>query len=93
MLAELSGRSVRQLQNLARPVSQHYPGVGQPDAAGSPLDKLHSQLFLQLLQLLAKGRLSHLQLARCGGDLSFLRDRQEIFKLSQIHVVSHPLEF
>ena len=63
---------------------------GMPVCAGA-VEKLGAQLLLQLEQLLVQGRLGNEEILGCPGNVVFLGDLNDVFKLSEIHTISFAL--
>ena len=60
---------VGQLLHLDRPAQQEGPLLGELQVPLAPDKKLNAQLLLQGLDLVAQGRLAHVQLFRRPGDV------------------------
>ncbi|MBP2293669.1 hypothetical protein J2851_003453 [Azospirillum rugosum] len=72
-------------QDLPRLIEEHLPCTRQGDAPLVPVDQLHLQLGLQLLQLLAKGRLRDVAPRRRAMKMQLFGERDEGLEAPTIH--------
>ena len=76
---------VRQLLDLNRPAQQERSLLGQLQTPLPPEKELDPQFLLQGLDLVAEGRLTHIQLFRCPGDVHLLGYNGKIVQGAQLH--------
>ena len=77
---------VARLEDPARARDDRLARLGQADVVGRPLDQLHAQAVLQLLQLCGERRLA--DETACGGppEVPQVGHRHEIAQILELHV-------
>src|ERR687891_2497217 len=75
------------LEHPARFPEEYGPGVGQGDAPLGAVQEPHSQLLLELANLLADRRLGDMQPLRGPAEMQLLRDRLEVPEVPKFHVL------
>ena len=73
------------MQDPTRLDEQCRAGVGKADAAVGTVEQPHTQLCLELADLLADGRLRHVKALGGAAEVQLLRDRDEVPQVSQLH--------
>ena len=76
------------MQQLLRALVQELSGLRHGDALAAALEQDHIQLLLQQLQLIAQGRLGHIELPGCLVDAAGLGDFPKVFQLTYFHRIS-----
>ena len=74
------------LQDVSRSLQINLSGFRRHHAVLPTFKQLHSELFLQLQQLLIQRRLREKQALCSPGNTSLACDRQDIFDLLQFHI-------
>ncbi|MCY1376655.1 hypothetical protein D9M69_641640 [compost metagenome] len=72
-------------QDGARVFKELRARFGQRDAAGQPQEERRADFALQLLDLLAQGRLADAEPGGGPGEMQFFRDSGEVTQVAQFH--------
>jgi len=72
-------------ENLACPIKEKAPRLGQMDAFSDSLEQNHLQLLLQSEDLPTQGRLGEVKALRCRCDAELFRCRDKITQLMELH--------
>ena len=80
------GSHFHQPENLFGTLVKSKPRLCQGEAACIPVNQLHTQFFLQQLELVTQGRLGDMQSLGSPADLSFLGNGAKISQLANIHL-------
>ena len=64
---------------------EDFPTGGEPDLTVFPVEQLGAELALELLHLVAEGRLRHVQQFGGPAETQRVRDIDEVLELEQFH--------
>ena len=76
---------VRLVEHPAGLFEQRRARVGERDAALRAVEQAHAELVLELADLLAHGRLRHVQPLGSAAEVELLRDRYEVPQMAKFH--------
>ena len=76
-----------QLENLSGVAQKHLAGLGEHQLFAKPGKEFHPQVFLQLADLGAHGRLGHVELLGRAGEVHNLGRMMEGAQLVQVHAL------